>query len=122
MYSQGDLDRAFDLRFESHEGGYLVFTRRGGAIFSAQERATYRRKHRNIRPPYWQIFAWTITGGIALALVEFVAINLALTIWPDSPLRTNLILAAVLLPIPGFLVVADLLHLASPDIAAGAQS
>jgi uncharacterized membrane protein YhaH (DUF805 family) len=101
MYSQDDLDRAFDLRFESHEGGYLVFTRRGGSIFSAQERAAYRTKHRNIRPSFWKIFAWTVAGCIALALVEFVAINVALMLWSNSPLRTNLIVAAVLLPIPG---------------------
>ena len=100
MYSQDDLDRAFDRHFEPHEGGYLVFTKRGGAIFSAQERAAYRTRHRNVAPRYGQIFVWTVAGCIALALVEFIAINVALSFWPNSTLRTNLILAAVVLPIP----------------------
>jgi hypothetical protein len=94
---QDDQDRAFDAKFEPHSGGYVVFTRRGGALFSIEERDTYVAAHRRAKPVLWQIFLWTVVGIIAIALVEFVLINAALGIWPASALRNNLIIASVLL-------------------------
>jgi hypothetical protein len=101
---QDDQDRAFDAKFESHPDGYIVFTRRGAALFSVEERDAYIAAHRKAKPVPWKIFLWTVVGIIAIALVEFVLINAALGLWPASPLRNNVIIASVLLAPAGLFV------------------
>jgi uncharacterized membrane protein YhaH (DUF805 family) len=96
MRVQDDQDRAFDATFEPHPGGYLVFTKRGGALFSAEEREAYVAAHRKAKPTFWKTAGVTAAGGVVLALFEFVAINGVLAVMPNSPLRTNLVIAFVL--------------------------
>lgn len=104
MRAQDDQHRAFGARFEPHPGGYIVFTRRGGALFSTEERDAYVAAHRKAKPVLWQIFLLTVVGILAIALVEFVLINAALGIWPASLLRNNVIIASVLLAPVGLFV------------------
>ncbi len=96
MRAQDDQDRAFDTAFEPHAEGYLVFTKRGGALFSAEEREAYIAAHRKTKPTFLKTAGATAVGGVVLALLEFAAIKALLAVLPNSPLRTNLVIAFVL--------------------------
>jgi hypothetical protein len=80
--------------FEPHRDGYLVFGKRGGALFSVQERDAYVAAHRKAKPG-WK--ALPIITGVTLgvALIEFVALNAALQWWPAFRSSADAVVAGV---------------------------
>jgi hypothetical protein len=93
--AQDDHDRAFDALFEPHGDGYLVFGKRGGAPFSVQERDAYVAAHRKAKLG-WKALPIIVAGLVGAALVEFVALNAAVRLWPAIRSSPGLITAIIL--------------------------
>ncbi|GGL20029.1 MULTISPECIES: hypothetical protein [Caulobacter] len=94
MHAQDDQDRAFDALFEPHGDGYLVFGKRGGALFSVQERDAYVAAHRKAKPGRKALpIITTVTLGVAL--IEFVTLNAALQWWPAFRSSADAVVAGV---------------------------
>lgn len=106
MRTQDDQDRAFDALFEPHGDGYLVFGKRGGALFSAHERAAYVAAHRKAKPG-WMAFPIITAVILGVALVEFVGLSAMLQMWPalrNSPDAVATAVAAIALTVPVVLI------------------
>lgn len=106
MHAQDDQDRAFDALFEPHGDGYLVFGKRGGALFSVQEREAYMAAHRKPKAG-WKAFPIITAAILGVALVEFVALNAMLQIWPalrSSPDTVVTVVVVVALTLPVVLI------------------
>lgn len=101
--------------FEPHGDGYLVSGKNGGALFSADERDAYVAAHRKAKPG-WRSLP-VIVGAIAgVALVEFVALNAMLSLWPALRSSADLV-AGVIVVIALSLPVALIGGLAYPVLS-----
>jgi hypothetical protein len=104
--AQDDHDRAFDALFEPHGDGYLVFGKRGGALFSVQERDAYVAAHRKAKPG-WKVFPIVVAAILGVSLVVFVGLGAALQMWPSlqsSPDAVAAAVAAIALTLPVVLI------------------
>lgn len=94
MHTQDDQDRAFDTLFEPHGDGYLVFGKRGGALFSVQERDAYVTAHRKAKSGR-KALPIIIAVTLGVALIEFVTLNAALRWWPAFRSSADAVVAVV---------------------------
>lgn len=102
MRTQDDQDLVFDALFEPHGDRYLVFGKQGGALFSAEERNAYVAAHRKAKPS-WKAFPIVVASLLGVALIEFVALNAILKLWPglrSSPDAVIAVLVAIALTVP----------------------
>lgn len=94
MRAQDDQDRAFAAMFEPHGDSYLVFGKNGGALFSAEERDAYVAEHRKAKPG-WKTFPIMIGAIAGVAIIELVALNTMLSLWPALRSSANLVAGAL---------------------------
>lgn len=81
--------------FEPHGDSYIVFTKAGGARFSAEERDAYVAAHHKAKPG-WKTFPIVMACLLGETLVAFVALNLAIRLWPAVRSSPDIMVAVVL--------------------------